>query len=212
MTRTQKALEIYQRLKTYYPNATTALYHENAFELLVATMLSAQTTDKLVNSITPALFEKFPTAQDFARASVEEIDMMIRKVNFHNNKSKNIHETARIITDKYAGNVPDCMEVLITLPGVARKTANCVLGNWYHLNEGIIVDTHVMRLSQRLGLTDSNEPIKIESDLMKLLPKETWIDFANMLVTYGREYCPARKHLCTDCPLGDLCPDLQQPL
>ncbi len=208
MTKSQKALEIYKRLKKYYPKATTALNHTNAFELLVATIMSAQTTDKLVNTITPALFKKYPTSKEFTQAPLEEIDAMISKVNFHNNKSKNIKATAQILTEKYDGNVPDSMDELLGLPGVARKTANVVLGNWYHKAEGVVCDTHVIRLSQRLGLTEYNDPKRIEIDLMKILPKEYWIDFANMLVLYGREFCPARAHKCPDCPLGDLCADL----
>lgn len=207
MTKSEKAVEIYKRLKKYYPEATTALNHTNAFELLVATILSAQTTDKLVNTLTPALFKKFPTAHAFATASFEDIDAMVSKVNFHNNKSKNIKATAQILSEKYNGEVPDSMDELLGLPGVARKTANVVLGNWFHKAEGIVCDTHVIRLSQRLGLTTNKDPKKIETDLMKILPKEYWIDFANMLVLYGREFCPARAHKCHDCPLGDLCPD-----
>ena len=207
MTREEKVREILKRLYKVYPHPKTALNHKNALELLIATILSAQTTDKTVNLITPALFEKYKTAKDFANASFEDLDGMIAKVNFHRNKAKNIIATAKIIDEKYHGEVPDTMEALLTLPGVARKTANVVLGNVFKKAEGIVVDTHVMRLSQRLGLTDQTKPEKIEQDLMKIVPKGNWIDFSHLLINYGREYCPARPHVCADCPLGDLCPD-----
>lgn len=207
-SRRKKVKEIIKRLKKTYPNPKTALNFSTPLELLVATILSAQTTDKLVNSITPELFKKYKTAKDYIQAPLEELDELIRKVNFHTNKAKSIKAAAQIIEQKHGGKVPDTMEELDALPGVARKTANVVLGNAYHKAEGVVVDTHVMRLSQRLGLTSQKDPIKIELDLMKIVPKESWIDFSHMLILYGREYCPARLHKCPDCPLGDLCADL----
>ncbi|MBI4080598.1 MAG: endonuclease III [Candidatus Levybacteria bacterium] len=207
MTREQKVQLIIKRLSKVYPNPKTALNFTTPLELLVATILSAQATDKLVNLITPELFKKYKTAKDYTDASVEDIDNMIKKVNFHNNKAKNIQAAAAIIAEKYKGKVPDNMEELDALPGVARKTANVVLGNAYHKAEGIVVDTHVMRLSTKLGLTDKKDPEKIEQDLMKIVPKEHWIDFSHMLILHGRDICTARPHTCEGCPLGDLCPD-----
>ncbi len=205
----EKVKEIIKRLSKVYPNPKTALYFTKPHELLFATILSAQATDKLVNLVTPELFKKYPTVKDYAQAPMEEIDEMVKRVNFHINKSKNIKAAAVMIMEKFGGEVPSNMEDLDSLPGVARKTANVVLGNVFHKAEGIVVDTHVMRLSTRLGLTDKKDPVKIEQDLMKIVPKESWIDFAHLLINFGREYCPARPHKCTDCPLGDLCPDLQ---
>jgi endonuclease III len=155
-------------------------------------MLSAQATDKLVNTVTPALFERYKTAQDFARASVEEIDTMIKKVNFHVNKSKNIKAAAQMIVEKHNGQVPQTMQELDDLPGVARKTANVVMSGAFGKAEGITVDTHVMRLSTRLALTDKKDPEKIEQDLMQIVPREDWKDFPHLLILYGREYAPAR--------------------
>ncbi len=209
MTKNEKVKVILERLYKVYPHPKTALLHKNALELLIATILSAQATDKLVNTVTPALFEKYKTVEDFAKAPVEDIDEMIRKVNFHNNKAKSIKAAAEMIVQKHGGKVPETMEELDALPGVARKTANVVLGNAFHKAEGVVVDTHVMRLSQKLGLTTEKTPEKIEEELMKIVPQENWIDFSHLLINFGREYCPARPHVCKDCPLGDLCPDLQ---
>jgi endonuclease-3 len=208
MTKREKVLEIIKRLHAVYPHPKTALQYSTPLELLVATILSAQATDKLVNLVTPILFKKYKTAKDYANASVEELDSYIKKVNFHNNKAKNIKAAAKVIDEKYNGKVPDTMEDLDALPGVARKTANVVLGNVFGKAEGIVVDTHVMRLSKKLGLTDKNDPVKIEQDLMQIVPKDKWIDFSHLLINFGREYCPARPHVCRDCPLGDLCPDI----
>lgn len=210
MTRGEKAKEIIKRLYKVYPNPKTALSYTNPLELLVATILSAQATDKLVNTVTPELFKKYKTGKDFADAPVDEIDSMIQKVNFHINKAKNIKAAAQMIVEKHGGKVPDTMEELDALSGVARKTANVVLGNVFKKSEGIVVDTHVMRLSQKLGLTSQKTPEKIEQDLMKIVPKDKWIDFSHLLINYGREYCPARPHVCKNCPLGDLCPDIQK--
>jgi len=209
MTKEEKIKEVTKRLRRKYPNPKTALSYTTPFELLVATILSAQCTDKLINTVTPALFAKYPDTQSMAKANVEAIDGMIKKVTFHNNKAKNIKAAAEQIMEKHAGKVPDNMEELDALPGDARKTANVVLGNAYHKAEGVVVDTHVMRLATKLGLTDKKDPEKIEQDLMKIVPKEDWIDFSHMLILFGREYCPARPHECPNCPLGDLCPDLK---
>ncbi|MEN9406826.1 MAG: endonuclease [Candidatus Parcubacteria bacterium] len=212
MTSEEKVKEITKRLRKTYPDPKTALNFRTPLELLIATILSAQATDKLVNTITPDLFKKYKTAKDYADASVEDIDAMIRKVNFHNNKAKSIKATSEMIVEKHDGKVPNTMEELDALPGVARKTANVVLGNAYHKAEGIVVDTHVMRLATKLGLTDKKDPEKIEQDLMQIVPKTDWIDFSHLLILFGREYCPARPHECSNCPLGNLCPDIQKKI
>lgn len=207
MTKEEKVLEIIKRLRKVYPHAKIALDFQDPLQLLIATIMAAQTTDKLVNTLTPALFKKYKTVNDFANARVEDIDEMISKVNFHYNKAKNIKAAAQMIVDKFGGKVPDNMEDLDSLPGVARKTANVVLSNAYGKAEGIVIDTHMIRLSKKLGLTDQTDPVKIEQDLMKIVPKEHWIDFPHMLILHGREVCTARPHKCDNCPLGDLCPD-----
>lgn len=207
MTKEEKVLEILKRLTKVYPHPTTALQHKTPLDLLVATILSAQTTDKLVNSLTPALFKKYKTAKDYASASLSELQSFVRKVNFFGNKTKNIQAACKIIAEKYGGKVPDTMEELDALPGVARKTANVVLWNAYGKNEGVCVDTHVMRLSKKLGLTNHIDPVKIEQDLMKIIPQKDWGDFSHLLILHGREMCTARPHTCQDCPLKDLCPD-----
>ncbi len=192
MTREDKVKEIIKRLYTLYPHPKTALEFKTPLQLLIATIMSAQATDKLVNTLTPALFEKFKSANDFASAQVEEIDEMIRKVNFHQNKAKSIKGACEMIVTQHNGEVPHTMEELDALPGVARKTANVVLGNAFGIAEGVVVDTHVMRLSTLLGLTDQKTPEKIEEDLMRIVPKEYWIDFPHLLILYGREHSPAR--------------------
>lgn len=207
MTKEQKVKKIIKRLSKIYPHPRTALHYSNPLQLLIATILSAQANDKTVNQVTPGLFRKYKSAKDFADTNINELDRDIIKINFHHNKAKNIIAASKIITEKYAGEVPDTMGELDSLPGVARKTANVVLGNAFHKPEGIVVDTHVIRLSQKLGLTDSNDPVKIEQDLMKIVPKDKWIDFSHLLINFGREYCPARPHNCDPCPLGNLCPD-----
>jgi endonuclease-3 len=203
----QKAEEIIKRLSKLYPNPHSALINETPWQLLVATILSAQATDKLVNTVTPDLFKKYKTIKAFADAPVEDIDEMVKKVNFHFNKSKNIKGAAQMIMDKYHGEVPQTMEELDALPGVARKTANVVLGDAFHKSEGIVVDTHVIRLANKLGLTTQKDPVKIEKDLMEIVPHDQWRFFGHYLTYFGREYCPARPHKCEDCPLKELCPD-----
>lgn len=192
MTKEDKVKEVYTRLKKIYPHPRTALEFTNAFELLIATILSAQCTDKLVNTVTPELFKKYPDPTSMAKASVEDIDSLIKKVTFHGNKAKNIKAASELIVKEHNGKVPDNMEALDALPGVARKTANVVLGDAFHKSEGIVVDTHVIRAVGRLGLSDSDKPEKIEEDLMKIVPKEMWIEFPHLLILYGREYAPAR--------------------
>lgn len=204
MTKQEKVEIILQRLKKLYPNAKIALDFSSPFELLVATIMSAQTTDKLVNTLTPALFAKYPTPEAMSKAPVENIAHMISKVNFASNKAKNIKAASQIIVEKYGGKVPDTMEDLDALPGVARKTANVVLSNAYGKAEGIVIDTHMIRLSNRLGLTDQTDPVKIEQDLMKIVPRDKWIDFAHMLILYGREYATAQVNRRKPGPIDDL--------
>lgn len=207
MTKEEKVKEVLKRLHKVYPKPKTALEFKDPFQLLIATILSAQTTDKTVNLITPNLFKKYPSPKAFASENLPDIEKAISKVNFYRNKAKSIKEASKIIDEKYKGKVPDNMEELDALPGVARKTANVVLTNGYGKNEGIVVDTHVMRLSMKLGLTDKKDPEKIEEDLMKVVPKDQWGNFSNMLIHFGRDYCPAKPHECRSCPLNELCPD-----
>jgi endonuclease-3 len=204
LTQKQKVKEVISRLSVLFPNPESALLHKSAWELLVATILSAQTTDKLVNTVTPHLFSVFPTVEDFAKASWEQIDAHLQKVNYHRNKARNIQATAQKIVHEFSGEVPDSLAELVSLPGVGRKTANVVLGDAFNKPEGIVVDTHVIRLANKLGLTHSKDPIKIEQDLMKIVPPEEWKNFPHFLILTGRQYCPARKHDCNVCPLHDL--------
>jgi endonuclease III len=194
------------RLRQAHPDARCALDHENPLQLLVATILSAQCTDVLVNTVTPALFARYPTAAAFAAADRSELENMVRRTGFYRNKAAHIQETARILEQKHGGEVPAEMAALLALPGVARKTANVVLGVAYGKGEGIVVDTHVRRLSQRLGLTSENDPVKIERDLIALIPREDWIDISHLLIFHGRRICHARKPKCDICSLTDLCP------
>lgn len=207
MTTQDKAREIYKRLAKATPNPKVELNFSTPFELLVATILSAQCTDKLVNTVTPALFAKYRSIRDFADATASDIDAMITKINFHANKSKNIQAAASMVMKTYQGTVPQTMEELDALPGVARKTANVILGNAFGIAEGIVIDTHGIRLSNRLGLTTQKDPVKIERELMRMLPKENWIDFGHLLTLHGRHMCTARPHTCENCPLEDLCPE-----
>lgn len=204
MTKEEKVKEIITRLSKIYPHPQTALQFKTPLQLLISTMLSAQTTDKVVNLVTPSLFEKYKSANDFANASLEELNNEVKRINFHYNKAKNIKAACIILVEKFGGKVPSTMEDLDSLPGVARKTANVVLGNAFHKAEGIAVDTHVMRLSKKLGLTEQTDPVKIEKDLMKIVPKEKWTDFSHYLIYYGREYSPARPHKDDNSPLQDL--------
>jgi endonuclease-3 len=197
--------EILRRLDQRYPAATCALHHNSAWELLVATILSAQCTDVRVNMVTPIIFEKYPTPEAFAALQPEELEPDIRSTGFFRNKSKSIVGAARKLISDFGGQVPRTMDELLQLPGVARKTANVVLGTWYKIADGIVVDTHVQRISRRLELTRNVEPQKIEQDLMKIIPRDKWIIFSHQIILHGRTLCLARKPKCVDCPLEDLC-------
>lgn len=206
MTKEEKVLEIIKRLKKEYPRPGTALNFTTPFELLVATILSAQTTDALVNRVTETLFKKYKTIEDFATMPAEKLAQDIRSVNFFNTKAKNIHNAAKMIIEKFGGNVPKTMEELTSLPGVARKTANIVLWNVFGINEGVAVDTHVKRLAQRLGLTKNENPAKIEQDLMAVTPRKEWGNLSHLLILHGRKVCTARNPRHQECVLYDLCP------
>jgi len=207
MNKKEKALIIYQRLAKVYPKIIVELDYKTPFQLLVATIMAAQTTDKLVNTLTPALFAKFPAIKDMADAKVEDIASLISKVSFAFNKAKNIKAAAQMIMEKYGGKVPQTMEELDALPGVARKTANVVLGHAFGIASGIVIDTHGIRLSHKLGLSSEKTPEKIEKDLMELVPQDKWIHFGSIITLHGRHKCIARPHQCEDCPLEDLCPE-----
>jgi endonuclease-3 len=204
-TSRQRVDTILHRLAEQYPNAVCALHHRNAWELTVATILSAQCTDVRVNMVTPALFKRFPTPQTMAKAQQAEVEEMIRTTGFFRNKAKNIIGAAQRVVSEFGGKVPQTMDELLTIPGVARKTANVVSGSWYKIPLGVVVDTHVMRITQRLELTKSTTPEKIEQDIMRLIPQPAWIDFSHRVIHFGREICIARKPRCADCFLEDLC-------
>lgn len=197
--------EILHRLNTLYPDVTCALHHHNAWELLVATILSAQSTDVRVNMVTPELFRKYPTVEDFAALTPEQLQPDVRSTGFFRNKSKSVVGAAKKIVSDFGGQVPDQMDELLTLPGVARKTANVVLGSWFKQNEGVVVDTHVHRISRRLELTRNNDPKKIEQDLMRIIPREKWTLFSHQIIWHGRRLCIARRPKCADCPLENIC-------
>jgi endonuclease-3 len=202
----QRAPQIHERLGALYPHATCSLDWRTPWELLVATMLSAQCTDERVNRVTPALFERFPDAAAAAAVSAAEVEPYVRSTGFFRNKARNIVAASRLLIERHGGAVPRSMEELLELPGVARKTANVVLAHAYGINAGVTVDTHVRRLSNRLGLTRQSEPRRIEPDLMKLLPQPEWENFSIRLIFHGRAVCNARKPLCASCPIADLCP------
>lgn len=207
----QRALEILVRLKRLYPVAPCTLNYQTPVQLLVATMLSAQCTDQRVNQVTPALFSRFPDATALANADLAELENLIRSTGFYRNKAKNIQATCRILVKEYGAQVPPSMAQLLQLPGIARKTANVVLSHAYGINAGVTVDTHVKRLSYRLGLTDRTDPIHIEQDLMRLLPSEEWENFSIRLVYHGRAICKARSPACQVCLIADLCPSANLP-
>jgi endonuclease-3 len=188
-----------------YPNATCALDYRTPWELLVATILSAQCTDKRVNMVTPGLFRKYPTPEDFAAVSPEELALDIKSTGFFNNKAKSIVGAAKMVTGNFAGQVPKTIEEMLTIPGAARKTANVVLGTAYGIASGIVVDTHVQRVSRRLDLTKHEDPVKIERDLMKIIPPERWILFSHQLILHGRALCLARNPICVKCGLTNVC-------
>jgi endonuclease-3 len=208
--RRSRAARIIAELHRLYPVANCALEHDGAFRLLIATILSAQSTDETVNRVIPVLFARFPTPEALAAAPSAEVEEIIHPTGFFRNKTKNIQGAARKIVSDFAGRVPDTMDELLTLPGVARKTANVVLGSWFGKNEGVVVDTHVGRLAQRLALTwngkDGKDAVRIERDLMEVLPKEEWTFTGHALIGHGRRVCPARKPRCPECTLAKLCP------
>jgi endonuclease-3 len=192
-------------LDQMYPNVTCALHHTNAWELLVATILSAQCTDKRVNMVTPGLFRKYPTIQDFAAVKQDELAQDIRSTGFFNNKAKSVIGAARKVLTDFGGEIPRDIDQLLTVPGAARKTANVVLGTAFGIASGVVVDTHVQRISRRLDLTKETDPVKIEKDLMKIIPKEKWILFSHQIIHHGRAVCVARTPRCGDCTLNPLC-------
>lgn len=196
---------ILDALQRAYPDAVTALLHGNAWELTVATILSAQCTDARVNLTTPELFRALPTPQSMAEASVAAVDELIHSINFHRAKAKYLVGTARLVVERFGGEVPRTMEEMLELPGVARKTANVVLGSWYGIATGVVVDTHVLRLTRRLELTKQNEPVRVEQDLQRIIPKERWISFSHELILHGRRVCVARKPRCEACALETEC-------
>jgi endonuclease-3 len=204
--RKQRAIEILYRLKTLYPDAKCSLDYETPVQLLVATILSAQCTDERVNKVTPELFRRYPDAVSLAAADLEEIEQLVHSTGFYRNKAKNIQGACRMIVEQFGGKVPKLMEDLLKLPGVARKTANVVLANAFGINMGVTVDTHVKRLSHRLGLTQHTDPIRVERDLIELLPQPDWENWSIRLIYHGRAVCMARNPQCDRCDLADLCP------
>jgi endonuclease-3 len=201
----ERISEILKRLDLLYPSVTCALTHNSAWELLVATILSAQSTDANVNRVTPELFRKYPTVQDFAALTPEQLQPDVRSTGFFRNKSKSVVGAAKKIVQEFGGEVPAEMDHLLTLPGVARKTANVVLGSWFGKAVGVVVDTHVTRISRRLELTKNTDAPKIEQDLMKVIPREKWILFSHQIIWHGRKLCVARRPKCVECPLDNLC-------
>jgi endonuclease-3 len=197
---------IYGRLSAAYPDAHCALDFKTPFQLLIATILSAQCTDKRVNMVTPALFKRYPTPAALAAAKPEELEEIIKSTGFFRAKSKSLIGMATAVTERYGDRVPDEMDALVSLPGVGRKTANVVLGNAYDKNEGVVVDTHVSRVTQRLGLTKQTDPVKIEQDLVKLFPRDRWTMLSHLFIEHGRQICDARSPKCEICFLNDLCP------
>ncbi len=201
-----RASKINSILEKTYPRAKIVLRFKNNFELLVSVILSAQCTDAQVNKVTEKLFKKYHSVKDYAGADIKEFEQDIRSTGFYRNKAKNILAAAQIILEKFNGKVPNTMEELLEIPGVARKTANVVLGNAFGIVEGIAVDTHMRRVNFRLGLTEQTDPEKIEQDLMALLPKEKWFNYTYLIIEHGRAICDAKKPLCRECPLNKLCP------
>ena len=206
----ERVRSIIKRLKKAYPKTTTALRWRDPFQLLVATILSAQCTDERVNAVTKELFKRYRTPKDLARASREELEELIRPTGFFRNKAKALQGAAAKLVEEFGGKVPDSLEELTRLPGVARKTANVVLGTCFGIPAGVVVDTHVRRVAGRLGLTSERDPVKIERDLMELVPESEWIGFSHRLIWLGREVCRARKPRCEECVLADLCPSAEK--
>ncbi len=207
----QRALEILLRLKQLYPDANCSLDYETPVQLLIATILSAQCTDERVNRTTPELFRRFPDAAAIAAADLSEIETLVKSCGFYRSKAKNIQGACRMIMERFGGQVPQGMDNLLQLPGVARKTANVVSANAFGINLGVTVDTHVKRLSYRLGLTEHTDPVRVERDLMKLLPQPDWENWSIRLIYHGRAVCNARKPACDRCALADLCPSANLP-
>lgn len=205
----KRTAEIIKRLKKAYPDAHCALNHSNAFELLIATILSAQCTDERVNIVTADLFRKYRGPADYLTVDQSELEKDIHSTGFFRNKSKSIQGACRLLIDEFGGEIPQTMEEILTLPGVARKTGNVVLGNAFGIASGVVVDTHVARLSQRLGLTENDNAEKIEKDLIELVPKRNWIIFPHLLISHGRQICVARKPRCRQCVLANICPSFE---
>jgi endonuclease III len=201
-----RTTEVRERLAARYPQVTTALDYRSAWELLVATILSAQSTDVVVNQVTPELFRRYPTVADLAAADRAEVEMAIHATGFFRNKARSIQGAAAYLLEHHGGEVPETIDELVELPGVGRKTANVVLGTYFSRNEGVVVDTHVGRLSRRLGLTANKDPVKVERDLMALVPVDEWTIFSHRLIWFGREVCSAKDPRCDRCELADLCP------
>ncbi|MCW4046788.1 MAG: endonuclease III [Candidatus Bathyarchaeota archaeon] len=201
-----RALKIIELLEKEHPDAKVALHYSNPLELLVATMLSAQSTDELVNKVTKTLFKKYKKPEDYANVDLKELEQDIRSTGFYHNKAKNLQNAAKMLVEKYHSQVPKTMEELVELPGVARKTANIVLTNAYGIVAGIAVDTHVRRLAQRLGLSENDDPNKIEQDLMSIVPKDKWMRITDLLIFHGRRVCTAKKPNCAGCVLNKICP------
>lgn len=204
--RKERVQKIIQVLKELFPNAKIVLQYKNNWELLASVILSAQCTDIMVNKVTEKLFQKYTTLDDYVKADIKEFEQDIRSAGFYHNKAKNILAAAKMVKEKFGGEIPRTMEEILTIPGVARKTANVVLGNAYGIVEGIAVDTHVRRFSIKFGLTDNADPVKIEKDLMEIAPKSEWFDFTYRMIEYGRHICPARKHECIGHPLTKIYP------
>ncbi|MDT8781319.1 MAG: endonuclease III [Candidatus Bathyarchaeota archaeon] len=211
MDQKTKVNQVIKLLEKQYPNAKTALNWSNPLELLVATMLSAQTTDVTVNSVTKTLFKKYLTAKDYAEADLKELEVAIHSTGYYHNKAKNLKECTKLLVEKFDGKVPKTMEELTELPGIARKTANIILYNAYGITAGIAVDTHVMRLSQKIGLTQQKYQDKIEKDLMHITPKDKWMPLTDLLIFHGRQVCNAKKPRCEICVLNEICPSALIP-
>ena len=202
----ERALKIIQLLEKEHPDAKVALHYSNPLELLVATMLSAQSTDETINKVTKTLFKKYTKPEDYANTDLKELEQDIRSTGFYHNKAKNLQNSAKMLVEKYHSQVPKTMEELVKLPGVARKTANIVLTNAYGVVAGVAVDTHVRRLAQRLGLSENNDPNKIEQDLMRIVPKDKWMRITDLLIFHGRRVCTAKNPNCAGCVLNKICP------
>lgn len=205
------AAEIHRRLLGLYPDAHCELDYRNPYELAVATILSAQCTDKRVNIVTPELFRRWPDAEALSRAPREEIEQVIQSTGFYRNKAKSLSGFATQVMERHGGEVPADMDALVVLPGIGRKTANVVLGNAFGINEGVVVDTHVQRLSRRFGLTKESDPVKVEQALIPLFPRESWTMLSHLMIWHGRRTCDARKPKCNDCALAEICPSAELP-